>query len=52
MGIVLDESAPNSVEEALEELGFETARFETGAPDNGVLDCAVENEVPVITRDQ
>jgi predicted nuclease of predicted toxin-antitoxin system len=52
MDILLDESIPRSVEEALEDKGIEAGRYETGVDDAEVMTFAIKNEVPVITRDQ
>ncbi|MFB6100660.1 MAG: DUF5615 family PIN-like protein [Candidatus Nanohalobium sp.] len=52
MDLLLDESIPKSVEEALEDKGIETGRFEIGAEDSEVMSYAIENKAPVITRDQ
>lgn len=52
MIVLLDESVPKPVEEALEDRGLETERTVKGRPDSDVIQYAVKLEAPVLTRDQ
>lgn len=52
MDILLDESVPNQVENALEKEDIDTMRCNEGEEDYNVMTFAIENQIPVLTRDQ
>ncbi|MFB6294302.1 MAG: DUF5615 family PIN-like protein, partial [Candidatus Nanohaloarchaea archaeon] len=50
--LLLDEDVRRSIADALEGSGVSVSRYRKGATDRAVLMEAVENTVPVLTRNQ
>lgn len=52
MDLILDESIPIQIEKALEKKGVVTRRPETGKEDFEVMGRAIQEDTPILTRDQ